>query len=145
MIPLLLALGCSGKDSISTDSGGASDSSAPVDDGVSPKITEATAECAEHTTGDTFFQWNFSSVYEDPQGLENVPTSGTFHLVRVERDGNVVKEMELMACNGGSCVGSASDDQLGTNCTSADEYDVTFVMTDYDGNTGELTVTGEGP
>lgn len=143
MIALLIALGCTNKDSISTDTGASGDSSGPVDDGVSPSVHEAAAECSEHTTGDTFYQWNFSARYEDPQGLENVPR--TFHLIRIERDGNVLKESELLVCDDGSgqCTGSATDDQLGTSCPSADEYDITFVITDYDGNSGEATVTGE--
>lgn len=145
MIALLVALGCTNKDSIATDSGNAGDSSGTVDDGVSPVVTDAVAECSEHTTGDTFYGWNFSATYSDPQGLGNVPR--TFHLVTVERDGNVVKESELLVCDDGSggCVGTATDDQLGTSCPSADEYTFTFTITDYDGNSGSASVAGEGP
>jgi len=144
MLALLIALGCTGKDSVDVDSGSATDdSSEPQQDDVSPRLSDALAYCYEHTTGDTFYQWSLTVVYDDPQGLDNVPSS--FHMVEVYKSDNLVTDIELLACdtNSGNCLGSFKADAYDVLCPgAADDYEFKIIVTDYDGNEGSATVAG---
>lgn len=145
MLTLLLALGCTGKDSISTDSGPSTDDSdESVEDGVSPEVFDSNVYCYLHDTGDQFYQWSITAYYDDPQGLENVPRS--FHWVEIYKGDNLVEDVELLSCdtNSGKCIGSFNADAVGIACAgAADEYDFKIIISDYDGNEGSETVTGK--
>lgn len=124
-----------------------------VDDGVSPELSDPSAECVEHPDGEgTVDLWNFSVKFDDPQGTEDVPRNlfsepsvDDQHHIEWLRDGNVVDQAGVVACDpdGGTCTGSFPGASYGLTCSAATDWRFRFVIKDYDGNEGTIEVQGK--
>ena len=144
---LLALVACGGgKDE---DSGGALITDTAIGGTVpadSPVLRNCDAVCRLNNgggAGSTFFQWNLSCVYEDPQGNDTIQA---FADVRVEQNGAVVANLRAPCgprTEGWLCEYAWGADDINVSCQNEPEsYTWIITVFDIDGNSGEGTTTG---
>jgi hypothetical protein len=141
----LLLGACGGKEeedsaTVDTAIGGTTLADAPV-------LSGCDSVCRLNTGGGpgyTFFQWQASCFYEDPQGSETVQPTGD---LRVEQNGAVIANL-LIVCGprgDGSyqCTGNFAADDIGASCQIEPEsYTFIYTAYDIDGNLGTAQSQG---
>ena len=110
-----------------------------------PVIRNCDAVCRRvGDVGTSFFQWQFSCIYEDPQGNDTVQAFGD---VRVEQNGETVTNLRAVCGPRGDgtplCDGAWGADDIFVSCQSEPES-YTWILTvfDIDGNSGEGQAVG---
>lgn len=148
-LSLLLFAGC-GDDKESGDTGDVpetgdpgdtqdtEDTEDPNDDENAPVIESASATCAEHQTGDTYWKWTLEAQADDPQGVDTIVSYDPDNSVCVVTDaGGTEYTTQALACADGTCTGSFKQDDYMVLCTNAGNYTFTFTVVDEDGNVSE--------
>ncbi len=139
--PALLILMACGTSNIQTDDTGTSDTdtNTNTNSDQAPAIDSANAYCYYHSTGDPFYQWAMDANVDDPQGRDTIETSNT---VEVYRSDTLQASYGLVCGPTNPCIGSFKESDNGIACDSASEYVFLFLVSDEDGNTTSLEVTG---
>lgn len=140
---------CKGDEVVDSDTG-----EEIVDDGVSPVVTDASAQCLTFDEGSEteYEQWSFTAKFDDPQGPSDVPRSTLDkedledqHRVSWGQDGQVLNEVPAIVCdpNAGECLGTLQASLYSLPCSSATEWTFEIFIVDLDGNQGSDSVQGE--
>ena len=102
-------------------------------DGVSPIIIEADAWCYLLEENE---KWAFSATVDDPQGTDNIKRFMSDAVVFQDLGGGQIGTSAI-ACESGSCTGTASSSSVNLGCTAPENFNAIFTVEDEDGNTSE--------
>lgn len=95
-----------------------------------PVLLTVDAFCYEHTTGETFWNWEAHCTATDPQGTDTLERGGTLTVLT----GGAPVATYTLAVNPdtGECTGSFREDADGVLCSAAASYTFRFVVEDED-------------
>lgn len=121
------------------DSPADSPTDSPDPTGSAPTLTACNAECWEHATGDTFYQWLVECHATDPEGLEDIANGDVTIL-----QGSTTVGTSLVACDrAGYCSASFRETDFNVICLNAAAYQFSVRIVDQAGHWSEnLVVTG---
>ncbi len=148
MTLILLALACGGgnddtdpstEPNPTTDDGGGDPEETTSPD--RPVLSDCSAECELHTTGDQFYLWTVGCTATDPQGPETLSPLGD---LSVRKGGSEIASGSIACSPTGDCGTSFDEDQLGASVLCSDASSTTFHFTvyDLDGHFGTAEITG---
>ncbi|MSP55472.1 MAG: hypothetical protein EXR69_07710 [Myxococcales bacterium] len=134
LLPLAaIASGCTGAkaDDPAEDDTSALDDTAEVDE-FAPSITVVnTVDCAEYQSAGE--AWDLVLAVDDPQGADTVE-EGTVAVLS-EEGGEMA--VYVLACGGGTCVGSFRAEYDGIGCSLQGSVTLRFIVVDINGNSSE--------
>jgi len=146
LMGVLLAAGCTDKESTEEDDEGGSiwvdDPDAADPD--APVVQDADAWCYYHDTGDPRYIWVAALEVSDPQGTDTIQSF--FTGVTVYDSAGDEMFTESLTCGNGDCTGTWREDTYSPDtmyCSDATDYTLEFVIYDEEGNPSEpYSITG---
>lgn len=128
-----------------TGSGGSGDGSDGGGGGVDPDrpvVEAADTWCYRHETGDQRWIWAATAQVSDPQGLHTIQPVTT-EGVAIFAGGSPLGAEALVCDTEGACTASWGADDVGTDCSQPQAYEVVFTVLDEDARrSAPLAVTG---
>lgn len=115
-----------------------------------PVVEAADAWCYHHQTGDERWIWAATAQVSDPQGLHTIQPVTT-EGIAVFAGGSQLAVMALVCDPEGECTASWGADEIGTDCSVPEAYEIVFSVLDEDAKrsapyvvTGRLGSSAEG-
>lgn len=131
---LWILLACTG----TKDGDDSADSGAPVAAADAPVITDPSAECFLHTTGEEYWQWELSAAVTDPDGAETIARTGT---VGATSSGDEALAEITIVRQGEALFGSFKEQDYDILCGDATTVRFAFTIADADGNLSQPVST----
>ncbi len=147
-----LSLACGGKDDEETTDTQAPEVPTSTTETVlpphpdGPVLTDCTAVCSFHATGDQFWTWALECLVTDPQGPETIQPFGELNVLQ----GATVVVEAAISCGNGRCSTSFKEDgfveelDISLDCETPSQWTFEFIAKDLEGHEGRGTAVGSG-